>query len=56
MDLAWVRELRAKATATGTAFFFKQSTAPRTEMGIHLDGEVVREYPTPRVLSPYPTA
>jgi len=50
MDHQWVRELRAKAKRAGTAFFFKQSAAPRTEMGITLDGEIVREYPTPRVI------
>jgi hypothetical protein len=26
----------------------KQSAAPRTEMGIKLDGELVRRYPTPQ--------
>lgn len=50
MDHAWVRELRAKAKAAGTKFFFKQSAAPRTEMGIQLDGKIVREYPTPRII------
>ena len=48
MDLAWARQLRALAKAERTAFFFKQSAAPRTEMGIELDGHIVREYPTPR--------
>jgi protein gp37 len=48
MDLAWVRALRTHAQAAGVAFFFKQSAAPRTEMGIHLDGQLVRHYPTPR--------
>jgi protein gp37 len=45
MQHAWARELRAKARAAGTAFFFKQSAAPRTEMGIELDGRIVREFP-----------
>jgi protein gp37 len=45
MDHAWARSLRDYARASGTAFFFKQSAAPKTEMGIELDGEVVREYP-----------
>lgn len=44
MDSQWARDLRAKA-ARSTAYFFKQSAAPRTEMGIMLDGEIVREYP-----------
>lgn len=51
MDHAWVRELREKARASRTAFFFKQSAAFRTELGIHLDGAIVREYPTPRVIT-----
>lgn len=50
MHLDWVRALQARAGKSGTAFFFKQSAAPRTEMGIRLDGRIVREYPTPRVL------
>lgn len=45
MEIDWARELRAKATNKGVAFFYKQSAAPRTEMGVELDGEIVREYP-----------
>lgn len=45
MDLQWARDIRARCDAGGIAFFFKQSAAPRTEMGIELDGRVVREYP-----------
>jgi protein gp37 len=48
MHLDWVRALRARAQGSRTAFFFKQSAAPRTEMGITLDGKIVRHYPTPR--------
>ena len=55
MDHAWVRELRALAAAAGTAFFFKQSAAPKTEMGIELDGQIVRDYPTPRVIALRPS-
>jgi len=51
MDVAWVRELRKLAKRSRTAFFFKQSAAPHTEMGIELDGKIVREYPTPRVVA-----
>lgn len=50
MQVEWARDLRAKAKAAGTAFFFKQSAAPRTEMGIKLDGRIVREYPTPQII------
>lgn len=48
-DPQWARDVRAKCAKNGAAFFFKQSAAPRTEMGIELDGEIVRNYPTPRV-------
>ena len=44
-DHDWARTVREQAAATGTAFFFKQSSAYRTELGIELDGEIVREYP-----------
>lgn len=49
METDWARQLRDKATVNGTAYFFKQSAAPRTEMGIELDGKIVREYPNPRL-------
>jgi len=45
MQTQWARDLREKATTSGTAFFFKQSSAPRTETGIELDGQIIREYP-----------
>jgi protein gp37 len=48
MDLDWVRDCRSRCESSGTAFFFKQSAAPRTEMGIKLDGEIVRNYPRDR--------
>lgn len=47
-DVQWARDIRARCAESGTAFFYKQSAAHRTEMGIKLDGEVVRFYPTPR--------
>lgn len=47
-DVQWARDARALCDRSGTAFFYKQSAAPRTEMGIHLDGALVRFYPTPR--------
>ncbi|WP_461415748.1 DUF5131 family protein [Gemmatimonas sp.] len=50
-DLAWPRSMRDKCAADGVAFFFKQSAAPRTEMGIRLDGELIRLWPTPRTVS-----
>lgn len=45
MDLDWVRDMRRRCERDGVAFFFKQSAAYRTEMGIELDGEIVRNYP-----------
>jgi protein gp37 len=48
MEHDWARSLRGQCQAAGVAYFFKQSSAPRTETGIELDGKIVREYPTPR--------
>lgn len=45
MKTEWARELRDKALGAGTAFFFKQISAPRTEMGCILDGREWKEYP-----------
>lgn len=44
----WALKLRDRARADGTAFFFKQSPAPRTEMGTTLEGQTIREFPKPR--------
>lgn len=48
-DKEWAREMRRKCADTGAAFFHKQSAAYRTEMGIELDGEIIRQFPTPRI-------
>jgi len=48
-DKKWARVMKAKCEAVGVAFFHKQSAGYRTELGIELDGEIVREYPTVRV-------
>ena len=48
-DIAWAHSMRARCDAAGVTFFFKQSSAPRTEMGIDALGEIVRMFPTPRV-------
>lgn len=50
MDHAWARRLRDECAAADVAFFFKQSAAYRTEMGIELmeaDGSkaIHRDYP-----------
>lgn len=46
MDQAWVRDLKSKAEAAGTAFFFKQwgGRTPKAG-GRHLDGRTWDEYP-----------
>lgn len=48
-DKQWARDMYARCQAAGVAFFHKQSSAYRTEQGIELDGQIVRNYPTPRV-------
>jgi protein gp37 len=40
--------MHRKCSENGTAFFHKQSAGWRTELGIELDGQIVREYPIPR--------
>lgn len=47
-DKQWARDMRSRCSAMSIAFFHKQSAGHRTEMGIELDGEIVREFPTPR--------
>jgi protein gp37 len=44
-DKQWARDIYARCRAAGTKFFHKQSAGPRTEMGIELDGQIVREFP-----------
>jgi protein gp37 len=41
--------MHQRCSERGIAFFHKQSAGYRTELGIELDGRIVREYPTPRV-------
>jgi protein gp37 len=45
MDLDWARDMKAKCEEEGVAFFFKQNSAPRTEMGIDALGAIYRDYP-----------
>jgi len=45
MDHAWARSLRDQCKVAGVPFFFKQSASQRTEQGIELDGQIIREYP-----------
>ena len=51
-NLDWPRQMRDLCRAVGVAFFYKQSSAIRTEMGTTLDGETIRESPTPRSKEP----
>jgi protein gp37 len=44
-DKQWARDMHNKCSEAGVAFFHKQSAGIRTEMGIELDGKIVREYP-----------
>lgn len=45
----WARDIYERCQKNGTAFFHKQSAAYRTEIGIELDGRIVREYPSARL-------
>lgn len=48
-NIDWAREMKLKCEGSDVAFFFKQSSAFRTEQGIELDGEIVRKFPIPRI-------
>lgn len=50
-DLDWSREMRDRCEALDIAYFHKQSSHFFTERGTTLDGETVRNYPTPRTLA-----
>ncbi len=45
MDHEWARRILDLCRQEGVAFFFKQSSAIRTEMGTKLDGREYKEYP-----------
>jgi protein gp37 len=45
-DKQWARDMHARCSESGVAFFHKQSSGWRTELGIELDGKIVREYPS----------
>jgi len=47
-DLQWSRDMRDKCAAHGVAYFHKQSSHFFTERGTTLDGQTIRQYPTPR--------
>lgn len=41
----WARSMRDKCEESGVAYFHKQSAAYKTEIGIELDGIIVRKFP-----------
>ena len=45
MDLDWARSLRDQCVASGTAYFFKQSSATKPGQGDTLDGVAWRQFP-----------
>lgn len=49
-DKQWARDIRDRCWShePRVAFFHKQSAGHRTEMGIELDGKIVREFPVVR--------
>lgn len=51
-DTQWARDMRARCEAAGVAYFFKQAGHRFTERLIHLDGQIVRQSPTPRLAAP----
>ena len=47
-DKQWARDMHQKCYTAGVTYFHKQSSSSRTEMGIELDGRIVRQWPNPR--------
>lgn len=47
MPHEWAVDLRDRCDEAGVAYFFKQSAAWRTEIGMELEGELIEEYPLP---------
>jgi protein gp37 len=48
-DRDWARDIRDQCRKVGTAFFHKQSSGPDPGMGVELDGEIIQEFPRPRI-------
>lgn len=44
-DKQWARDMRQRCMRRGISFFHKQSAGYRSETGIELDGEIIREFP-----------
>lgn len=49
-DVAWARTWRDRCKAAGIAYWYKQAAAYRPQDDHRLDGQVIQELPTPRVL------
>jgi protein gp37 len=45
MQVSWALDMQLRCLEEGVPFFFKQNSAPRTEMGIEMLGGIFREYP-----------
>jgi protein gp37 len=45
LDLDWAYDMQGDCALADTAFFFKQNSGPRTEMGIDALGRIFRAYP-----------
>ena len=45
MDLQWAKDMFWRCDQRAIPYFFKQNSAPRTEMGIDALGRIIREYP-----------
>lgn len=50
-DPQWARDLLAACRKSGAAFFYKQSAGPVSGRGDRLDGQEIKEFPTPRTLT-----
>lgn len=45
MNLEWARDMQRRCSENPIAFFFKQDSGARTEMGIDALGDIYRDYP-----------
>lgn len=49
MEHEWARAMRDECRSAGVPFFFKQSSGPKPGQGVELDGEIIHEFPVPRI-------
>jgi protein gp37 len=50
MKLRWAEQLKKKCEASGTVFFFKQVSAPRSGEGEKAFGKVYHDWPEPKLV------